>query len=169
MKIPSVPCDEGCADCCCPMPFSKREWALVPMELKKGLDIRMCLNLVGRMMPIPFRPGFLSRFKGELDVEVGPAIRMPLISQGDLGKFMRGFHKEDVPDSCPFCVDHRCIIYEIRPLICRIHGTVRPQPHDIHHRLTCPRGRIPENFLSNHEIDELYMAWMENRRTWQES
>ena len=156
ITIPAVPCVEGCSDCCCPVPFSKREWAAVPFGFKKGLDIRMSINLVGRLMVIPVRMGFL------------PPEVPKIIYQKDAGLIMRAGQSAETPDSCPFCVEHKCIIYEVRPLICRIHGTVRVNnPFDLHIRLTCPRDRAPKNPLSNQQIDDLYAGWLENKPTWQ--
>lgn len=157
MIIPAVPCDEGCSDCCCPVPFSKREWAVIPVELKKGLDIRMSINHLGLMMPIPFSPGFL------------PAGIPKIFPARDAGKVMRALQEDEIADSCPFCVEHRCLIYEMRPLVCRVHGTVRLSPsNNVHNRATCLRGRVPEHPLSYTEVDQLYLAWLENKRTWQE-
>jgi Fe-S-cluster containining protein len=107
-------------------------------------------------MAIPFRPGFL------------PPGLPKVIPGEDLGKIMRGLHEDEIPDSCPFCENHRCTIYELRPLICRIHGTVLPHPTDVHNRLTCPRGKAPEQPLLYGQVDSLYCAWLENKRTWQE-
>jgi Fe-S-cluster containining protein len=155
ISIPAVPCEEGCSDCCCPVPFSKREWAAIPPELKKGLDIRLSINFRGYLMVIPFSPGFL------------PPNIPKIVPQKDVGLIMRGLHEDEITDSCPFCVEHRCAIYQIRPLICRIHGTVRPDnPFDAHYRLTCPHNKVPLYPLLNGQIDQLYLAWMENRRTW---
>src|SRR5208337_2692988 len=154
--IPPVPCDEGCSDCCCPVPFSKREWAAIPLELKRGLDIRMSINFTGRLMSIPFQPDFL------------PPGVPHLIPQYDMGKVMRCFQEDEIPNSCPFCVEKRCVIYELRPLICRIHGTVGPDA-SIYNRLTCPRGRVPTSPLTKEEINKLYLDWLLNERTWQEA
>jgi len=155
--IPAVPCDEGCSECCCPVPFSKREWVAIPIELKKGLDIRLSINFLGRLMAIPLRPGFL------------PAGIPKVIPQKDVKKVLRGLQEEEIPGSCPFSVEHRCTIYELRPLVCRIHGTVRLSPSsNVHNRATCPRGKVPERPLSYAQLDHLYLAWLENKRTWQE-
>ena len=156
--IPAVPCVPGCADCCCPVPFSKREWAAVPSELKKGLDIRLTINITGRMMILPCLPGFL------------PAGIPQLIPAGQLGHVMRRLSNHETPASCPFCDNHHCcMIYEVRPLLCRIFGAVISNPPSHHnYLLTCKRNCSAKDPLSNEETDQLYLAWFENKRTWQE-
>jgi len=52
--------------------------------------------------------------------------------------------KRDFPETgpCPYLEDAKCIIYEDRPLLCRVYGTT---PGTL---LACRRGRAPYNPLS---------------------
>ncbi len=49
---------------------------------------------------------------------------------------------------CPYVKDHRCTIYLVRPLICRLQG-VYPE------KLPCPFVK-PERVLTKNEIEQLF-------------
>jgi Fe-S-cluster containining protein len=56
---------------------------------------------------------------------------------------------------CPYAVNGRCDIYEQRPLICRLYGTVQ--------KMKCPYGCKPEAYLSKEseiKIMEQYLCLM---------
>lgn len=56
--------------------------------------------------------------------------------------------------TCPYAVGGRCEIYEQRPLLCRLFGTVDDE------RLTCPHGCGPTRKLSGAEAEEIMLEYM---------
>lgn len=54
--------------------------------------------------------------------------------------------------NCPYAVNGRCDIYEKRPLVCRLYGTIK--------RLKCPHGFRPEAFLSKKAENKIAIAYM---------
>lgn len=51
---------------------------------------------------------------------------------------------------CPYCEENKCTIYEFRPFMCRIFGTVA-KPHP----LACPYGAMPVSPLPGDKVDDL--------------
>lgn len=64
--------------------------------------------------------------------------------------------KKKSPDGlqCPYSTSTGCSIYENRPLMCRIFGTVDDE------RLECPRGRAPAQKLSAEEGADIVRAYI---------
>lgn len=50
--------------------------------------------------------------------------------------------------SCPYSLNGKCDIYEKRPLICRLYGTVEGE-------LECPHGRKPAKMLTQDEAQRI--------------
>ena len=55
------------------------------------------------------------------------------------------------PRSCPYLDGHRCSIYEVRPLICRLYGLIDPKENAV----LCRFGCKPDRYLSGREGQEL--------------
>ncbi len=55
--------------------------------------------------------------------------------------------------ACPYSLEGKCDIYEQRPFLCRLFGTV-DEPV-----LRCPYGRRPENFLTNVKWMDVMMRY----------
>jgi len=55
---------------------------------------------------------------------------------------------------CPYAVDGKCEIYEVRPFVCRLFGAVDTPT------MTCPYGRGPENKLTEAEARELTFRYL---------
>ena len=53
---------------------------------------------------------------------------------------------------CPYLKDNRCSIYNDRPIICRLFGTIQI--------LTCPHGCAPEKMLTALEEINLIKEWI---------
>ncbi len=106
-------CLAGCSECCEPVPFSQWEWDQVPPELRKVATVRQGYAIV----PVPpgtprhvFRKGF-------------PVFEiMRLNSDGRYNL------------ACPFESEKGCIIYDHRPILCRLFAAVKDP------RLTCSHG-----------------------------
>jgi len=61
--------------------------------------------------------------------------------------------------TCPYASDKGCAIYEDRPIMCRLYGTVKG--------LECPHGCAPEKMLSpekEHRIIDKYVEIMRTAR-----
>lgn len=84
-EFDSVPCIDGCSECCGPFP-------LPPKELAKIEDY---LASLGRVMP-----------------ELMPGMNLPIDWKA------RG------SSNCAFLEKGRCLVYPVRPLICRGMGAV---------------------------------------------
>jgi Fe-S-cluster containining protein len=59
--------------------------------------------------------------------------------------------------TCPF-FSGGCTVYEDRPFMCRLFGTVRDA------RLTCPHGCRPDPLLSKQKADWLTMKYLRARK-----
>ena len=61
------------------------------------------------------------------------------------------------PDAkCPYVnTDGRCDIYEQRPIVCRLFGTVKTGI------MACPYGCIPANPLTEEEVRRIATDWMD--------
>ncbi len=57
---------------------------------------------------------------------------------------------------CPYIENGRCSIYEVRPFICRLYGTVEG--------LRCPHGCGPARLLSEHERRHLMSQYVEEMK-----
>jgi uncharacterized protein len=55
--------------------------------------------------------------------------------------------------TCPYAVNGRCEIYDKRPLICRLFGTVED--------LRCPHGQRPKKLLTKEEAYEILIEYSE--------
>ena len=53
------------------------------------------------------------------------------------------------PVTCQYTIDHKCSIYPVRPLVCRLYGVV-DNP-----KATCPKLGLPRVHLTNREADKL--------------
>jgi Fe-S-cluster containining protein len=51
---------------------------------------------------------------------------------------------------CPLLVNGKCSVHDIRPLICRLWGSVE------HEMMICPHGCEPARFLTNDQTRELF-------------
>lgn len=63
--------------------------------------------------------------------------------------------KADITLKCPYAVNGRCEIYEQRPLICRLFGTVDTV------LLRCPHGYGPERLLTEEEAHKIMEEYRE--------
>lgn len=63
---------------------------------------------------------------------------------------MRPRKARSVFDDCPYLESGRCVIYPVRPLLCRLFGATLD--HDL---LVCPHGCIPREPLSGPQVDDL--------------
>ena len=108
-KIPSFNCG-GCTACCTVVPFRPHE--------KEAAALRKPFLAWTEMKSLRSGPGFVPTAAWEA--------------------FQSGDHKNA---RCPFVDDEqgRCTIYDIRPLICRLYGTVKDNP-----RMQCAMGRAPK-------------------------
>lgn len=46
-------------------------------------------------------------------------------------------------------IENRCLVYDVRPLICRLYGAVQ------HHRMRCPFGCVPDRWLSHGDVQTM--------------
>ena len=54
---------------------------------------------------------------------------------------------------CPYLVDHRCSIHSVRPMVCRLWGSIE--------RLPCPHGCEPKGGLLTSQEGYRLMDWSE--------
>jgi Fe-S-cluster containining protein len=81
---------------------------------------------------VPWKPVELERLGDELRRK---------IEDQDLGDLLRRANEGDV---CPFAMPGKgCRVYEERPLMCRLYGTVED--------LRCPHGYQPKQLLTSRE------------------
>jgi Fe-S-cluster containining protein len=107
----------------------RRIWAEVPDSGCKGLCVEAC----GPLAVAPVEEAVMGR-RGVRLLPPDELVRM--LMDGD-----------DLP-SCPALVDGRCSIYEDRPLICRLYGSVA--------NLRCEHGCEPaQGFLTAAEAGDL--------------
>ena len=140
--IPSSPCEPGCTDCCCPVPFSQPEWDRVPEKFKKGLDIRRTESFFGRTMWLPCKPDFLPKGFGDF------------IPQRHLSSAMRAGTLDEQKGDCPFVSQKNgCLIYDERPIICRLYGT------SMIFLLRCNRGLTTKSLLTDAEVKDITKRW----------
>lgn len=67
---------------------------------------------------------------------------------------MRGGTDEEKPGSCPFASpEEGCLIYEERPILCRLFGTSTIP------LLACKRGLTSDDLLSTKEVWEIMGLW----------
>lgn len=62
-------------------------------------------------------------------------------------RYIRDLAKTDKELVCPFLKDDKCSIYSVRPLICRLWGTIEAMP--------CLWGCKPTRYLNNKEGHQL--------------
>lgn len=67
-----------------------------------------------------------------------------MFSKREWQKIPKKFHKPECI-ACPYSANGACEIYEDRPFICRLYGTVDTP------RLRCPHGCAPEKMLTEAE------------------
>ncbi len=82
-----------------------------------------------------------------IDIDVGflpHRIASPMIEEGNL--------------DCPFLGDNGCLIYERRPLMCRIFGTVDSP------MMICPEGMGPKKMLTEDEVRHLLKKYRKQDR-----
>jgi hypothetical protein len=66
---------------------------------------------------------------------------------------VKGVKKNVVKDlSCPYECSNGCSIYNDRPIICRLFGTVNGA-------LVCPHGYMSEDILSLAQVDEIMRVY----------
>ncbi len=53
---------------------------------------------------------------------------------------------------CPYLIEHRCQVYEARPIICRLFGLTQGE------RVDCTFGCKPERYLTSQEINAIIKA-----------
>lgn len=124
------------------MPFSGPEWAQVPDELKVGLDVRESVSVFDRPLWVPFKPGYLPTQYGQF------------IFLADLGAAMQGGNEKEEAGSCPFAsAEKGCLIYDQRPILCRLFGTSTTA------LLACKRGLTKECLLSDAQVMEIMRIW----------
>jgi Fe-S-cluster containining protein len=123
------------------VPFSTIEWEKIPAAMKEGLDLRESRSVLGRPLWVPFRPRFLPPGFGTF------------IREKDLASAMRAGTMEEKPGSCPFSDPSGCLVYEERPIICRLFGTNLEVP------FTCKRNLTHKNLLSINQIMEIMGLW----------
>jgi uncharacterized protein len=115
-RIPTFKCIEGCTDCCGPVPASREERKAAP-ELMRPELAQQILDILDA--------------GGASPEELNDA---PLLSEwAKKGADCLG---------CPYVIANGggCAIYDNRPFLCRLFGTVPGMP--------CPRGAGPEKMLS---------------------
>lgn len=66
-------------------------------------------------------------------------------------KAVGGEKKGNASLTCPYLVERRCSVYEVRPGVCRLYGLIK---RDI---MTCPHGCEPERWLSDPEAKAVLM------------
>jgi Fe-S-cluster containining protein len=55
---------------------------------------------------------------------------------------------------CPYIVDGKCSVYELRPMICRLFGASEIP------MLKCSEGGVPERMLNEKETEEIMMPYI---------
>jgi hypothetical protein len=126
-QIPRFQCIKGCTDCCGPVPSAPAERNRAPalMDLDTAADILEVLAKGGAA------PGELAH---------APALTGWLGNYGCL--------------SCPYAQNGGCAIYDNRPFLCRLFGTVPSMP--------CPHGRGPTRMLTRKRERKLMKAYLEH-------
>ncbi len=77
------------------------------------------------------------------------------MSKGELNEIVKETGKKPAiryEGSCIFLIDKRCSIYNFRPLICRLFGSVDSN------NLKCPHGCLAKNPLKDQDSDKLIKA-----------
>lgn len=115
-------------------------------------------ELYARIPDVPCR-GLCARFCGPIMCGSGEAARLPgphRLLRSPTGALVAELpHVEKrkrgrVEQRCAHLRNGRCTVYELRPAICRIWGTVEA--------LRCPHGCEPERWLTSEEAAEILRA-----------
>jgi uncharacterized protein len=128
-RIPTFKCVEGCSDCCGPVPASRE-------ERKRGPQL-MSLELAGQIVDI---------------LNAGGASPEELNDAPNLVEWSK---KGADCLTCPYVVANGggCAIYDDRPFLCRIFGTVPSLP--------CPHGAGPDRMLSTADERDIMRSYHE--------
>lgn len=124
-RIPIFKCIEGCTDCCGPVPASREERKLAPQLISP--------EMAGQIVDV-------MRGGGASPEELKAA---PKMGEWAFGNCI----------TCPYVIEHGggCAIYDDRPFLCRIFGTIPSLP--------CPHGAGPERMLSAAEERDLMQSY----------
>jgi hypothetical protein len=127
-QIPTFQCIPGCTDCCGPVPSSREERRASPqlMDLETVHDILEVLSKGGASAQ---------------ELAVAPEITAWGKSGADCL-------------TCAYALEGTgCAIYDDRPFLCRLFGTVPSMP--------CPHGRAPAQMLSLSDERRLVRSYLE--------
>jgi Fe-S-cluster containining protein len=135
-------------------PYEKLE------ALYAALPTVQCKKLCGREIcgPIPLSRMELQRIEQKVGVvEFVTATSDFVASEGNVGL------RTDFDHTCKFLerTFGRCLIYEVRPLICRLWGCVDDP------RMRCVHGCQPSRWLTNDEAMQFYIQLDAIQKEWQ--
>lgn len=127
-RIPTFKCVEGCTDCCGMVPASREELKQAPQLMRP--------ELAGQILDVLAAGG-----ASAAELEVAPDLR-------------EWAQKGPSCLNCPYVIANGggCAIYDDRPFLCRLFGTVPGMP--------CPHGAAPERMLSLAEERDLMRAYL---------
>lgn len=142
---PVYGCLKGCTECCVLVPFTEYELAQVPKNIIDKLELKPMFMVIkgapGGLDPdFQGRVYFLTR-PGQLKVKDLKRTR----TVGDVMQLGK----------CPFIQAGKCLIYEHRPIICRLFGAAS-EPN-----FTCSHGARSANLLSRQVSFLISSAWFQ--------
>lgn len=78
----------------------------------------------------------------------GPIAALPIeIARMEMRSGAAFYTRPD--NTCPYLVERRCSVYNLRPFLCRLYGAVDDP------RMRCRHGCMPDRFLTQEEAREL--------------
>lgn len=127
-RIPTFKCVDGCTDCCGPVPVTREEH-------RQGAQL-LSPELTGQLVDIMNAGGASSE-----ELKASPELTQWAKNMGACLK-------------CPYVLANGggCAIYDNRPFLCRLFGTVP--------RMPCPHGAGPERMLSIADERELMRDYL---------
>jgi Fe-S-cluster containining protein len=129
-KIPHVKCVPGCSACCGPVVVGKTEL----VRIKKWLKAR----------GMKLKPLHKDLTCGYVQMTFLSSNRKTSTKKGIQNGTAFSARSQDMSER------GRCMIYNVRPLLCRLFGAVRGEP-----RLKCRFLELPENALSSEQANEM--------------
>ncbi len=148
-QIPPVTCKLGCTSCCGPVPFSHWEWEQLPAEVKQGLvanEIPMGMGEQPKETPALVIIPTHKKLTGKMTCSAMAPFSWTRIYTNE--------NPKDWDAKCSFRGPWNCMIYQFRPIICRLFGIVQDQ------RLWCKVANMRFNLLQVEDATRITLEWL---------
>ncbi len=136
---PDHPCRIGCAECC---------YNIVVVYPEEFAFVQLGINHLSDDLLATITEKTVNCYQDILD-------RVPslaeLVKERDIVKYVHTVTSEleKIRTECPFLLDNKCMIYEYRPLVCRMYGIIHlfdPDSGRLLWTSTCSKLQNPESF-----------------------